>query len=324
MPNDVSGDADAIVDVGADSENDTGGERHGPNPLFRKRARGQRIGEIQQGALFDLNYVSPPATLPDTPTQDDDLTPPASSRRVQSPTAGARQFDAKEFILKLPNQGGAALEPQNNTVESGGNADVRQRRQSDPSQVPTDAQAVLPGTNSDEHSAASREEVATAARMVTEDLIQLRIGWWNIEHLSSAWCSATFWDILKEFDVVFLTETHHVEIPIHAGWHIVGIDQEADAKAGGCLACVRRNGLAKVLETWTPFDGYVWIRIAAAYGPPIWLGGAYIPGPSDPRFRSLQGDGKSGHFDAVGDQLQGLSGSIWVLGGDFNSQTGSS
>ena len=113
-----------------------------------------------------------------------------------------------------------------------------------------------------------------------------------------------------------------MEIPTHANWDFFGSAQE-DGYGGGCLAGVRRMGRAKVVETWLPFDGFVWIRIGANNDPPLWLGGAYVPGPSDPKFRSLQGDGKTNHFDAMNDQLLMLSHSLWALGVDFNSVTGS-
>ena len=51
------------------------------------------------------------------------------------------------------------------------------------------------------------------------------------------------------------------------------------------------------------------------------IGGAYIPGCSDPRFRALQGQGHADHFDSLDKQLLNLERKLWVLGGDFNSIT---
>lgn len=69
MPDDLSsdvgvdGDADASSDVNDNDENDAWRERHDPNPLYIKRARGQRIDETQQGTLFDLPVFTPPTAL---------------------------------------------------------------------------------------------------------------------------------------------------------------------------------------------------------------------------------------------------------------------
>lgn len=151
----------------------------------------------------------------------------------------------------------------------------------------------------------------------------MRIGWWNIEHLSSVWFSDTFWDIPNDYDVIFLTETHHVEVPAHTDWEIFGADQAADAKAGGSLVFVRRRGRAQVFETWIQTDDCVWINLGTTPDSSIWIGGAYVPGPLDKRFRSRQGHGQPNHFDTMSEQLQKLSGQRWILGGDFNSRTSS-
>ena len=59
----VVGDADGISDVNDGDENDARRERHGPNPLYIKRARGHRIDAIQQGTLFDLPMFTPSTAL---------------------------------------------------------------------------------------------------------------------------------------------------------------------------------------------------------------------------------------------------------------------
>lgn len=47
----------------------------------------------------------------------------------------------------------------------------------------------------------------------------------------------------------------------------------------------------------------------------------YIPGPTDPRFRRLQGQGHKDHFRSLEEQLDARSNQDWFLGGDFNNIT---
>ena len=54
-----------------------------------------------------------------------------------------------------------------------------------------------------------------------------------------------------------------------------------------------------------------------------WIGEVYIAGPSDPRFRSLQGDDKAHRYNQLDDQLRKLANQFWILGANFNSHTGS-
>eukprot|EP00973_Karenia_brevis_P059982 8347375-Karenia_brevis.AAC.1 len=51
------------------------------------------------------------------------------------------------------------------------------------------------------------------------------------------------------------------------------------------------------------------------------VGGLYLPGPSDPRFRSLQGAGKRDQFALLDQELLHLGGTSWLLGGDMNAIT---
>ena len=90
---------------------------------------------------------------------------------------------------------------------------------------------------------------------------QLRIGWWNIEPVSSVWFLEWFWDILDTYDIMFLTETHHAEVPLKDGWKVLGQDRGVWNCAGGTLACINKKGNAVVKEEWYPFDDFVWLLL---------------------------------------------------------------
>lgn len=53
----------------------------------------------------------------------------------------------------------------------------------------------------------------------------------------------------------------------------------------------------------------------------LWVGGAYIPGPSDQRFRALQGEGTIDHFQYLREELATKGKEYWFCGGDINAIT---
>eukprot|EP00973_Karenia_brevis_P009505 1283705-Karenia_brevis.AAC.1 len=88
--------------------------------------------------------------------------------------------------------------------------------------------------------------------------------------------------------------------------------------SGGTLALVKIASAAKVLEEDYPLDGFEWLLVELGEASPLWIGGAYIPGASDIKFRELQGAGKTDQFQSLNVQLSRRSLQPWVLGGDFN------
>ena len=136
--------------------------------------------------------------------------------------------------------------------------------------------------------------------------------WWNVASLTPLLVQAEFWDLLEGYDIIFLLETHHTEIPHRDGWRFVGTP---GSKAGGVLAVIR-EGTIEIEDVAQPFDGFVWIKANSA-----WIGGVYLPGPSDVKYRSLQGSGKTDHFASLAQQLDDRRDDPWLLGGDFNSMT---
>ena len=90
---------------------------------------------------------------------------------------------------------------------------------------------------------------------------------------------------------------------------------------GGVIGLYREHGCVTCTCVEHSFDGFLWLQVAIEGNSPLWAGGAYIPGPSDTRFRSLQEDGLCDHFQSLSDQLLHKSASVWVLGGDLNSVT---
>ena len=116
----------------------------------------------------------------------------------------------------------------------------------------------------------------------------LRITWWNICHVSSVWFDDAFWGVLSAFDIVFLVETHHTHVPIKPGWNVAGLSRDDNSKSGGVLILSRAE-LKLALDIEYPFDDFVWVRVQTDSNFVIWIAGAYLPGSSDPRFRSLQG-----------------------------------
>ena len=151
----------------------------------------------------------------------------------------------------------------------------------------------------------------------------LRILWWNIEHASTVWFNEDFWHCLEEFDLVFLLETHHTAVPIRAGWKVLGQERPPNHTAGGVLALIRAGSPMTFDEPEYPFDGVIWLTTSeflTADGP-LSIGGVYVPHASDPRFRSLQGNGHADHFDSLEDQLTKRAQQAWIVGGDFNSIT---
>ena len=150
----------------------------------------------------------------------------------------------------------------------------------------------------------------------------LRILWWNVQGLAAIWHMTDFWDILNEHaDVVFMNETHHTALPIHENWDVFGVERDVTKSAGGVLALVRRSGRTRLKQVEHPYDGYIWILLRISPQQDIWLGGSYIPGPADPRFRRVQGEGRKDHFAALEEQLDIRSNQLWLMGGDCNSIT---
>lgn len=84
-------------------------------------------------------------------------------------------------------------------------------------------------------------------------------------------------------------------------------------RPGGALALVRDNINIRSTMFYELFNGFLWICLHANGAEELWAGGAYFPGPSDPRFRSLQGHGKIDHFDALQGQLEQHVGKLWFL-----------
>ena len=139
----------------------------------------------------------------------------------------------------------------------------------------------------------------------------------------TVWWEDEFWAILEDFDLVFLNETHHTYLPHRLGWRIEGTERNSENTHGGVLALIRNNGKFNCVLVDEPFDGFIWLKLAVDAGQTLWAGGVYIPGGSDLRFRSLQGDGRLHHFDALQTQLLHRGDDLWILGGDFNAITNS-
>ena len=184
---------------------------------------------------------------------------------------------------------------------------------------PTDPTQTRPHDNQMSVTAA---ESKTEADSGVSPEAQIRMGWWNIEHISTVWFDEQFWDILEAFHIVFLTETHHTELPAHPGWRIIGQVRTSETKAGGILVLVRDGLPAQVEQVTYPFDDFVWLYLIFDNSIAWWVGGAYFPGPSDPRFRAQQGDGREDQFSVLAEQLRERVDQIWFLGGDFNGTTG--
>ena len=126
---------------------------------------------------------------------------------------------------------------------------------------------------------------------------RLRIIWWNVQNVAALWHINDFWDILVENDIVFLSETHHTDVPHLNRWHLYGIERAATESApGGPLALVKHWCHDRVKADEHPFDGFLWLHIDMGWDELLWLGVTYIPGPTDPRFHRLQGCGHKDHF----------------------------
>ena len=171
-----------------------------------------------------------------------------------------------------------------------------------------------------------QETITTGAASSVNDVMdplcaQLRIGWWNVQCASTVWFEEAFWDLLAAFDIVFLSETRHTDVPLRAGWKVFGLQR--NSMAGGVLALVRDDCTIEVREPEYPYDDFVWLGIELNASTLWWVGGAYIPGPSDMRFRCLQGDGRTDQFIALSNQLRSRSNHVWFFGGDLNCITGS-
>ena len=95
---------------------------------------------------------------------------------------------------------------------------------------------------------------------------------------------------------------------------------------GGILVLIRDYIRVEASSVHKPFDGFIWIDLPCSIGTAdkLHIGGAYIPGPTDIRFRSLQGAGKQDHFESLRAQLERRADDSWILGGDLNSITGES
>eukprot|EP00973_Karenia_brevis_P044404 6150778-Karenia_brevis.AAC.1 len=70
-----------------------------------------------------------------------------------------------------------------------------------------------------------------------------------------------------------------------------------------------------------PFDGFAWLLLNTGQDEQLWVGGVYVPGPSDIRFRRVQGVDSIDHYQSMARQLEERVGQRWLLGGDFNSIT---
>ena len=147
---------------------------------------------------------------------------------------------------------------------------------------------------------------------------QLKIVWWNAEVVSSVWFSDAFWELVQAHDIVFLTETHHTILPCKYGWQVEGEVRDQQHSEGGVLALFRLSGAVSCLRVTCPFDGFLWLQVLIHGQGPINVGGAYVPGCSDPRYRALQG-GLADHFDSLSEQVSNQDMDLWVLGGDFNA-----
>ena len=90
---------------------------------------------------------------------------------------------------------------------------------------------------------------------------------------------------------------------------------------GGVLAMIRNTWSRNVLEVAIPSEDFIWIKLSFGKDSHLWAGGGYISGPSDPRFRAAQGDGRKDQFEKLTEQLQERAGQLWVFGGDLNSVT---
>eukprot|EP00973_Karenia_brevis_P054383 7556052-Karenia_brevis.AAC.1 len=147
---------------------------------------------------------------------------------------------------------------------------------------------------------------------------RVRLLWWNVEHLTPLWHQREFWQVLAKCDVAILTETHHTNVPEQRGWQVIGNARNEHDSSGGVLILVRVQDNLTVSHERSPFDGFLWITINNVLD----VGGCYIPGPSDIRFRSRQGDMHADHFQALTQALDNNANHMWLLGGDFNSITG--
>lgn len=71
-----------------------------------------------------------------------------------------------------------------------------------------------------------------------------------------------------------------------------------------------------------PSADFVWLHVKVEASEDWWIGGGYIPGQADNRFRSLQGNGHTDHFQALEEHFLARRGQIWFFGGDLNCITG--
>ena len=146
----------------------------------------------------------------------------------------------------------------------------------------------------------------------------MKVLWWNVCHVSNVWSSPEFWQTLAGVQVAFLTETHHTFIPCCPGWQVVGL--ESEIAAGGVLALVSESCHFNLLREDHPYKDCLWLLFGDSAGSRFWLGGSYIPGPSDQRFRSRQGFAEN-HFSSLARQIDDRAGTPWIAGGDYNCIT---
>ena len=66
----------------------------------------------------------------------------------------------------------------------------------------------------------------------------------------------------------------------------------------------------------------LWLQLQSPSAEALWVGGCYIPGASDMRFRCLQGKPSGDQFDHLRTQLNMRSRCKWICGGDVNATTG--
>ena len=136
-----------------------------------------------------------------------------------------------------------------------------------------------------------------------------------MQDVASVWFTEAFWDLLSDLDLVFLNETRHLELPSRAGWKVLG--QQRENNSGGVLILLRESLHIKFRSEF-PGEDFAWIGIEIDASTVWWFGGAYIPGPSDLRFRRLQGDGHMTQFQSLSNQLQAKTGQVWYFGGDMS------
>eukprot|EP00973_Karenia_brevis_P086129 11945195-Karenia_brevis.AAC.1 len=65
---------------------------------------------------------------------------------------------------------------------------------------------------------------------------------------------------MENYDIVFLTETRHQELPTSEEWEVIGSSRGEADFAGGVLALVRQCWNNRVVKHTETSDGFLWVQ----------------------------------------------------------------